>query len=216
MATFISVVKRDGEAAFTAWFPDFPGLAAQATSLDELLARAREVLAHHVERMLEANTAINVPTPAHEIERHDALLLAALDIPEDMRPTHIELEIGALALARIDSMARRHGLTRAALFVQAVNHWAMQEAIPRDRRGEIPDGPTLFDFANPLELKVEAPAIESYPPLQAEADHSVSEGTVAEVDIGDIAAELERLIERSSGSNEDGTVKRPSSKAKGE
>jgi predicted RNase H-like HicB family nuclease len=216
MAIFIAVVKRDGEAAYTALFPDFPGLAAHGTSLDELLARAREVLALHVERMLEANTAIDVPKPAHEIERDGALLLAAVDIPEDMKTTQIDLEIPALALARIDSMARRHGLTRAALFVQAVNHWAMQEAIPRDRRSQISDGPTLFDFANPPELKVEAPAMEAYPPLQAEADQSAGEGTVAEVSVSDIAAELERLIEASSGSNEGGTVARPSAKAKGE
>src|SRR4051794_26634695 len=153
MATFIAVVKKDDEAAYTASFPDFAGLAAHGASLDELLARAREVLAHHVERMLEANTAINVPIPAHEIERHDALILAAIDIPEDLKTAHIDLEVPALALARIDAMAQRHGLTRAALFVRAVNHWAMQESIPRDRRGEISDAPTLFDFANPLELK---------------------------------------------------------------
>jgi len=216
MAIFIAVVKRDGEAAYTASFPDFPGLAAHGPSLDELLARAREALALHVERMLDANTAINLPTPAHQIERDGALLLAAVDIPDDLRTADIDLQIPALALARIDSMARRHGLTRSALFVQAVNHWAMQDAIPRDRRSEISDGPTLFDFANPLELKVAAPATEAYPPLQAEADQSAGEATVAEVDIGDIAAELERLIEGSSQPRPDATAMRGSAKAKGE
>jgi hypothetical protein len=39
--------------------------------------------------------------------------------------------------------------------VEAVSCWAMQEAWPRDRRGSTPDGPTLFDLANPLELGVE-------------------------------------------------------------
>jgi predicted RNase H-like HicB family nuclease len=216
MAIFIAVVRKDGEAAYTASFPDFPGLAAHGTGLDALLARAREVLALHVERMLEANTAINVPTPADEIERDGALLLAAVEIPDDVRTAHVDLEIPALSLARIDSMARRHGLTRSALFVQAVDHWAMQEGIPRDRRGGVFDGPTLSDFVNPLELKVEAPASDVYPPPRAETDQRAGEGTVAEVSIGDIAAELERLIEGASASKQDGTVVRRSAKAKGE
>src|SRR4051794_35311674 len=99
MAIFIAIVKRDSEAAYTASFPDFPGLSSHANSLDELLTRSREVLARHVEHMLEANATMNVPTPAHEIERHDALLLAAIDIPENLKTAHIELEIPAFALA---------------------------------------------------------------------------------------------------------------------
>jgi predicted RNase H-like HicB family nuclease len=212
MAIFIAVVKRDGDGAYTASFPDFPGLAVDGPSLDQLLARAGEVLALHVERMLEANRAIGVPTPAPEIERGDALLLAAVYVPDDLKTVHVNLEIPALALARIDSMTRRHGLTRSALFVQAVNHWAMEDAIPRDRRSAAPEGPTLFDFVNPLELKVEAPATEAYPPLQLDADQSAGEGTVAEVNISDIAAELERLIEGSSGPKPAETVERRSAK----
>jgi len=209
MAIFIAVVKREGQTAYTASFPDFPGLAVGEATLDQLLARAREVLALHVERMLEANSAIGVPTPAHEIERSDALLLTAVEVPDDLGTTHVDLEIPALALARIDAMARRHGLTRSALFVQAVDQFAMQ-GIPRERR--MVDGPTLFDFVNPPELKVEEPATETYPPLRAEEEQSAGEGTVAEADIGDIAAELERLIEGSSGPKPAETVERQSAK----
>jgi hypothetical protein len=44
------------------------------------------------------------------------------------------------------------------LFVEAVDRWAMHEAAPKDRRRSMPDGPTLFDLANPLELRVETSA----------------------------------------------------------
>jgi hypothetical protein len=80
----------------------------------------------------------------------------------------------------------------------------------------MPDGPRVFDFVNPLQLKVETPATGFYPPLQAEADHSAGEGTAAEVSIVDIAAELERLMEGSSGSKPDETAAGPSSKLKRE
>jgi hypothetical protein len=182
------------------------------TTLEQLLARAREVLTLHIERLLEANRTIGIPTPADAIERGDALLLAAIDVPDDLETAHVDLEIPALALARIDSMARRRGLTRSALFVQAVNYWEMEDGIPCERRSAVPDGPTLFDFVNPPELKVEAPATETYPPLRAEAEQSAGEGIVAEVNISDIAAELERLIEGSSGRKPAETVERRSAK----
>jgi hypothetical protein len=61
-------------------------------------------------------------------------------------------------------------------------------------------------------LKVEAPATETYPPLRAEAEQSAGEGTVAEVNISDIAAELERLIEGASGRKPAETVERQAAK----
>jgi len=217
MAIFIAVVKRDGESAYTASFPDFPGLAVDGPTLDHLLARAREVLALHVERLLEANRDIGVPTKADEIEQHGTLFVAAVDIPDNLKTEHVNLEIPALALARIDAMAGRYGLTRSALFVQAADHWAMQDGIPRDRRSVISDGPTLFDFVSPLELKVEA-ATKTYPSLQAEPDQSAREAQVAEAEVsmGDIAAELERLIGESSPTKPARATERQSTRDKGE
>ena len=148
MAIFIAIVKRDGDAGYTASFPDFPSCAVAALTVDHVIARAREALSLHIERLLEANQRICDPTAADAIERGDALLLAAVDVPDDLRIAHIDLAIPALSLARIDAFARRHGLTHAALFVEAVNRWAMHETAPTDRRGSAPDGPTLFDLAS--------------------------------------------------------------------
>src|SRR5258705_8554844 len=156
MATFIAIVKRDGEVGYTASFPDFASCAVAAPTVEHVIARAREALSLHIERLLEANHRICDPTAADAIERGDALLFAAVKVPDDLRIAHVDLAMPALSLARIDAFARRHGLTHAALFVEAVNRWAMQEAAaPRERRGSTPDGPTLFDLANPLELRVE-------------------------------------------------------------
>jgi predicted RNase H-like HicB family nuclease len=200
MAIFIAVVRGDHGAGFTASFPDFPGLALHEPTLDQLLAKAREVLAQHIETMLGAGKTISLPTPAHAIPRNEVLLVAAVDVPDDLGIAHVDLEIPALALARIDSVARRYGLTRSALFVQAVDHWATLEGIPRDGRSEASGSLTLFDFVNPSELKVEPTATAAYPPLPPESSPSAPEVTTAEVSISDIAAELERLIEGSQGS----------------
>jgi predicted RNase H-like HicB family nuclease len=198
MATFIAIVKKDGDVVYTAWVPDFPSCAVAALTVDHLIARAREALSLHIERLLQANHRICDPTAADAIERGDALLLAAVEVPDDLRIAHVDLAIPALSLARLDAFARRHGLTPAALFVEAVNRWAMQEAAaPRERRGSAPDGPTLFDLANPLELRVEPIAATIDPQDDADTrEREASDKRDIEAKVDDITAELVRLLEQ--------------------
>jgi len=196
MATFIAIVKRDGEAGYTASFPDFPACAVAGPTVDHVIAKAREALSMHIEHLLEANPRICIPTAADAIERGDGLLLAAIDVPDDIGTVHVDLAIPALSLARIDSFARRHGLTHAALLVEAVDRWAMQETMPRERRRETFDGPTLFDFVNPLELRVEkiAAGIVSEDEAAIHQRDAREEGDIQR-NADDITAELVRLLE---------------------
>jgi predicted RNase H-like HicB family nuclease len=197
MAVFIAVLQRDGEAGYTASFPDFPGLAVSASTLDHVIAKAREALSVHLERLLDANQRICSPIAADAIERGDAALLTAVDVPDDLRITHIDVAVPALSLVRIDSFARRHGLTHGALFVEAVDRWAMQETVPRDRRGGMSDSPTLCDFANPLEVRVEPIARPINAPSPSAGHEPTGEGSNVEGNIDDITAELVRLLEGS-------------------
>jgi len=198
MATYIAIVRRDGDAGYIASFPDFPSCAVAARTVEHAIAKAREALSLHIERLLEANQGISIPTAADAIERGDALLLAAIDVPDDLRMAQIDLAIPALSLARIDSFARRHGLTRSALFVEAVNRWGIHETVANDRRGSsTPDGPTLFDLANPLELRVEASAADIDPKDEAAVrEHDASEERDVAARVDDITAELVRLLEQ--------------------
>jgi predicted RNase H-like HicB family nuclease len=198
MATFIAIVKRDGDAGYIASFPDFPACAVAERTVEHVIAKAREALLLHIERLLEANQTISIPTAADAIERSDALLLAAIDVPDDLRTAQIDLAIPALSLARIDSLARRHGLTRSALFVEAVNRWGIHETAANDRRGSSkPDGPTLFDLANPLELRVEASAADVDQKDEAGVrNHAASEERDVQAKVDDITAELVRLLEQ--------------------
>src|SRR5258708_33176732 len=157
MATFIAIVKRDSDVGYTASFPDFPTCAVAAPTVEHVIARAREAVSLHIERLLEANHRICDPTAADAIERGDALLLAAVEVPDDLRIAHVDLAIPALSLARIDAFARRHGLTHAGLFVQAGNRWAMQEAAPTGGRASAPAGATRFDLVNPIHLRPDSP-----------------------------------------------------------
>src|SRR5258706_11749456 len=142
MATFIAIVKRDGDAGYTASFPDFPTCAVAAPTIEDVIARAREALSLHIERLLEANHRICDPTAADAIERGDALLLAAVEVPDDLRITHVDLAIPALSLARIDAFARRHGLTQAGLVVGAGGWRGDAEDAPQGGEGTGAGGPT--------------------------------------------------------------------------
>src|SRR4051794_29506228 len=103
MATFIALVECREPPGYVASFPDFPGCEVAGASLDEVIARAREALAAHVQRLLETNQPISYPTAAEAVERGNALLLTAIDIPDDIGVARIELAIPALSLVRIDS-----------------------------------------------------------------------------------------------------------------
>jgi hypothetical protein len=70
----------------------------------------------------------------------------------------------------------------------------MQEIMPRERRGGTSDGPTLFGFDNPLELRVEKIAADIDPPSPA-ATHEPDAGERTEANTDDITAELVRLLE---------------------
>lgn len=155
MATYIAIIRNDREYGYTASFPDFPGCVAKAPALEPVIGKAREALSLHIERLLEANRQICSPTAAEAIVGGGGLLLAAINVPDDLQAAHVELAIPALSLARIDSVAERHGLTRGALFVAAVDRWAGQEGAPTERRRETADARMLFDFGIPLELAVE-------------------------------------------------------------
>ncbi len=123
-----------------------------------------------MERFLELGQEIPVPTAADSIGIGDALLLAAVEVPDDVRIVQVGLAVPVLSLARVDAFARRHGLTRSALLVEAVDRWIAQESLPRERGEAAYDGPTLFDFSNPLELKVEAMVVDLDPSGEAPSD----------------------------------------------
>lgn len=121
--TYIALIHKDADSDYGASFPDLPGCVSAASSLDEILSEAKEALALHIEGMLEDGEEIPVPTPAQEIDRGDALLLAAIDVPDTLKVERINVTVPAIALTRFDVFATRRGMTRSALFVEAVNRW---------------------------------------------------------------------------------------------
>jgi predicted RNase H-like HicB family nuclease len=80
--TYIALIHKDPDSDYGASFPDLPGCVAVASSLDEVLAEAKEALAFHIEGMVQNRGEVPLPAPADAIDRNGAFLMAAIDVPD--------------------------------------------------------------------------------------------------------------------------------------
>jgi hypothetical protein len=104
--------------------------------MDEAIANAKEALSLHIEGMLEDRDEVPPPTDADTINREDALLIAAIDVPDNLKVERVNITVPAITLARIDSFGQQRGMTRSALLVEAVQRWIAEEhaALNRSER----------------------------------------------------------------------------------
>jgi predicted RNase H-like HicB family nuclease len=67
MSRYIGLIHKDAGTDYGVSFPDFPGLITAAASLDEARAMAEEVLAFHIEGLVEDGVPIPEPTDLNRI-----------------------------------------------------------------------------------------------------------------------------------------------------
>jgi predicted RNase H-like HicB family nuclease len=85
MTTYVALIHKDPDSDYGVSFPDLPGCVSAGSTLDEAIAMAKEALAFHIEGLLEDNMNIPFPTPAEQIDRNDALLIAAIELPSNLK-----------------------------------------------------------------------------------------------------------------------------------
>jgi predicted RNase H-like HicB family nuclease len=129
MTTYVALIHKDPDSDYGVSFPDLPGCVSAGSTLDEAIAMAKEALALHIEGLLDDHENIPAPTAADEIDRDDALLVAAIEVPDNLKVERINLTIPALALQRFDAFAERHSMTRSGLLVEATHRWIAQETV---------------------------------------------------------------------------------------
>lgn len=190
MATFLAHVRASGEAGYTASFADYPECSVTSSTIDEVITLAREALLRHLGSLLDSGSPVQRSSPLDIIPQQDGLILAAIDIPDDLRTTEVVLTMPALSLARLESVADRRGMSLAALFVKAVDRWAREEHRVVGTEGE--GGTLLFDFGSPAELRVEAAAAHFGPAPQGQAMDDGDEGDKTNT----ITAELALLLNK--------------------
>jgi predicted RNase H-like HicB family nuclease/predicted DNA binding CopG/RHH family protein len=124
MAEYIAFIHKDAGSDFGASFPDFPGAVTAAATLEELRGQAEEVLALHIEGMVEDGEPIPDPATLDVAAQHpdyrDAVAILAVHAPEKSAATvRVNITLPEPMLKRIDRQAAKHGLTRSTFLVRA-------------------------------------------------------------------------------------------------
>jgi predicted RNase H-like HicB family nuclease len=118
-------------------FPDFPGCVTVANSIEQAHARAAEVLAFHVESMVEDGDAI--PTGGdeaallefvkdYEADGHRVMVASiCVEIPSG-KMRHVELDLPEHVAERIDRWVEDHGKSREDLLASAAMDYMAKRA----------------------------------------------------------------------------------------
>ena len=130
MAEYIALIHKDAGSDFGVSFPDFPGCVTAGRTLDEARAMAVEVLALHIEGMIEDGEAIPEPGSLSDVmrerENRDAVAVLVPAPAKPARAVRVNITLPEDALRAIDSYAESHGLTRSGMIVAAARR--MMEA----------------------------------------------------------------------------------------
>ena len=124
MANYIAIINKDPESDFGVSFPDFPGCVTAGSSIDEAKDMAQDAISLHIKGMLEDGESIPAPSKLEDImDDPDYVDVAAIIIVtvSDSKPRSVRVNITVPEdmLRKIDSMAKKKGLSRSAFLVRA-------------------------------------------------------------------------------------------------
>jgi predicted RNase H-like HicB family nuclease len=124
MSEYIALIHKEPSTGFGASFPDFAGAVTVADTLEDLRAEAEEVLALHIEGMVEDGDEMPTPSALDAVvqleDYKDAVAVLVVKAPDVASPAvRINVTIPDQMLKRIDRHAAKHGLTRSGFLVQA-------------------------------------------------------------------------------------------------
>lgn len=122
MDHYIALIHKEPDSAFGVSFPDFPGCVSAGDTLQEALKGASEVLAFHIEGMIEDGTEIPSPSDVDTImadpENRDGIAVLVAAPPATERAVRINVTLPSNLLRRIDERASN----RSRFLAQAAEH----------------------------------------------------------------------------------------------
>ena len=132
MPPYIALIHKDVGSDYGVSFPDFPGCITVGSDLDEARARAEQVLAFHVEGMMEDGTLIPDPSAldrvvADLVNRDGVAILVPLE-PMAVKSVRVDVTIPEDVLDLIDRFAAERGMDRSGFLTQAARKATEAEA----------------------------------------------------------------------------------------
>jgi predicted RNase H-like HicB family nuclease len=116
---YIGLIHKDADSHFGVSFPDFPGVVAAGTNLDEARAMAEEALTFHIEGLVEDGEAIPEPSAVEEVmsdpdNRSGVAILVSMKNGQP-KAVRVNVTLPGDILEQIDKYAEAHGYTRSGL-----------------------------------------------------------------------------------------------------
>jgi predicted RNase H-like HicB family nuclease len=126
MRNYIGVIHKDSTSDYGVSFPDFPGAVTAGSTLDEARQMAEEVLAFHVEGLLDDGETIPSPSTLEVVmtdpaNRDGVAILVSLKTSAS-KAVRINVTLPEDVLERIDTFAAAAGLSRSAFLARAAKH----------------------------------------------------------------------------------------------
>jgi len=130
MHRYIALIHKDADSCYGVMFPDFPGCAAAADSLDDALTEAREALSFHVEGMRldaaeipEPRTLDQIKAAAEDwIDWDNATVAIVPLLPPKGESVRVNLNLDRNLLNAVDAVAEKTGQSRSAFVARALEN----------------------------------------------------------------------------------------------
>jgi len=123
MRSYIGLIHKAADSEFGVSFPDFPGVTAAGTKLDDARAVAQDALALHLAGLTESGAALPEPSTLDEVmsdpDRRDGIAILVCIKTEQARAIRVNVTMPEDVLTELDRYAEAHGFTRSRLLTQA-------------------------------------------------------------------------------------------------
>jgi predicted RNase H-like HicB family nuclease len=122
MANYIAIVHKEANTDFGVSFPDFPGCVTAGKDIDESKDFAQEVLALHIQGILEDGEKLPTPSKLENImasdDYADAVAFLIVTVP-DVKPrtVRVNITVPEMTLQQIDAAAKKRGMSRSSFLV---------------------------------------------------------------------------------------------------
>ena len=129
---YFALLRKEPDSDFSVDFPDLPGCVTAGETLEEARKLAAEVLAFHIDGMLEDRLPIPPPSTLEEImadpDNAEALPFI-VEVPDHRRKAvRVNLTISKADLEKVNAIAKKRGKSRSALLTEAVRRMIAAEA----------------------------------------------------------------------------------------
>lgn len=123
MRSYLGIIHKVADDEFDVSFPDFPGVKAAGTTLDDARGIAEEALALHVAGLAEVGEALPEPSTLEQVmcdpDQRGGIAIMVSIRTEQRRAIRVNVTMPEDVLAQLDTYAEANGFSRSRLLTQA-------------------------------------------------------------------------------------------------